>query len=268
MQILVKAARAITGPFVFRKCLPRDLGGEKIYVSSRADIRLLAPGLQRSAGDLFRVVRNYVSADSVVWDIGSNLGILSFCSAAKVGPNGKVYSLEADPRYADIQSRTLRKLSSNTGKVTILCAAVANRFGILDLVIPKKGHARNHLSIVEGNSAGDADMTKQVVTLTLDSLLEHWSPPNFIKIDVEGAELLAIEGAKKLFSEVRPVGYIECSPANSRPLTDFFADLNYDLYTLDPTGAEIPTDTFAFNTIVKPREREQGGADNVASLRA
>ncbi len=41
--------------------------------------------------------------------------------------------------------------------------------------------------MVGGNSAGDAEMTKQVVTLSLDWLLEHWSHPNFIKIDVEGA---------------------------------------------------------------------------------
>lgn len=258
MQILIKAARAITGHFVFRKRLPREFGGDKIYVSSRADIRLLAPGLQRPAGDLFLVVRNYVSPDSVVWDIGSNLGILSFCSAAKVGSNGEVYSLEADPRYADIQSRTLRELSPCRGKVSILCAAVANRSGILDLIIPKKGHARNHLSVVEGNSAGETDTTKQVVTLTLDSLLKYWSPPDFIKIDIEGAELLAVEGAKRLFTEVRPIGYIECSDSNSKPLSDFFKNLNYDLYTLGPDGDEIPTDTFAFNTIVKPRELEQG----------
>lgn len=257
MQILIKIARAITGPFVFRKTLPRSFGRQKIYVSSRADIRLLAPGLHKSAGDLFMVVNNYVSPGSVVWDIGSNLGILSFCSASKVGTNGKVYSLEADPRYADIQSKTLRSLSSEMGKMSILCAAVANRSGILDLIIPKKGHARNHLSIVEGNSAGEADMTKQVVTLTLDWLLEHWSPPNFIKIDVEGAELLAIEGAKKLFSEVRPIGYIECSAANAESLTNFFTALDYDLFRLGSAGEEIPTNSFAFNTIVKPREREQ-----------
>ncbi|MDA7684074.1 FkbM family methyltransferase [Akkermansiaceae bacterium] len=260
-QLLVKSARAVTGPFVFKKSLPKDLGGQKIFVSSRSDIRLLAPGLERSAGDLLTVVRNYVSEGSVVWDIGSNLGILSFCSAAKGGSQGKVYSLEADPRYADIQSRTLRNLSSNQkiGEVSILCAAAADRAGILDLVIPKKGHARNQLSIVEGNSTWEADMKKQVVTITLDSLLEHWSPPNFIKIDIEGAELLALEGGKRLFSEIRPVGYIECSFANSERLTKIFADLDYDLFTLELDGTEIPTDKFEFNTIVKPRKLSREG---------
>ena len=265
---LIKAARAFTGPLVFRKKLPKDFGRERIYVTSRSDIRLLAPGLQRSAGDLFLVVRNYVIPESVVWDIGSNLGILTFCSAMKVGTEGEVYSLEADPHYADLQSRTLRGFSSTAGKVSILCAAIADQAGILDLAISKKGHARNHLNIIGGSLVGDTDMTKQVVTLTLDWLLEYWSPPNFIKLDVEGAEKLAIEGGKSLFSEVRPTGYIECSPENADSLTKFFTDLDYALYTLGPTGEEKPTNRFAFNTIIKPKEREQGGAGNGDKHRA
>ncbi|HWL53885.1 MAG TPA: FkbM family methyltransferase [Chthoniobacteraceae bacterium] len=264
IQTLVKAARTFTGPLVFPKRLPRDFGGEKIYVTTRSDIRLLAPGLQRSAGDLFWAVRNYVTPGSVVWDIGSNLGILTFCSAMKVGKEGEVYSLEADPRYADLQSRTLRGFSREAGKVSILCAAVANQPGILDLVIPKKGHARNHLVTVEGNSVGDADITKQVVTLTLDWLLKYWSPPAFIKIDVEGAEEMAVQGGVDLFSTVRPKGYIECSPRNADSLTRFFTDLDYAFYALGPNGEENPIDRFAFNTVVRPREHGRVDAGNGA----
>jgi FkbM family methyltransferase len=267
-QTIVKAIRAVTGSFVYRKRLPQDFGRQRIHVTTRADIRLLIPGLQRPAGDLFIVVRNYVKPGSVVWDIGSNLGILTFSSAMQVGQKGEVYSLEADPRYADLQSRTLRELSDSAGKVSILCAAVADRAGILDLVIPKRGHARNHLNVVGGNSAGEADTTKQVVTLTLDWLLGHWRHPDFVKIDVEGAEWLAIEGGKHLWTEVRPTGYIECAPENVDSMTDFFTNLDYDLFTISSNGEEKPTERFAFNTVVKPRKREQGGAGNGASPRA
>jgi FkbM family methyltransferase len=252
-QSLVKIARYVTEPFLFRRMLPPDFGGEKVLVTSRSDIRLLAPGLERSAGDLFTVVRKYVSAEDVVWDIGSNLGILSFCSAMRVGVKGRVFSLEADPRYADIQSRTLKAFTEKAGQISILCAAVADRAGILDLVIPKKGHSRNHLKVVEGNSAGEGEMTKQVVTLTLDWLLEHWSKPDFVKIDVEGAELLAVTGGNKLFSEIRPVGYIECSPGNAEGMTRFFKERDYQLFSLEESGEERAIDRFTFNTVVKPR---------------
>jgi FkbM family methyltransferase len=267
-QLLVKLARRATEPLLFQKTLPSDFNGEKIIVSSRSDIRLLAPGLERAAGDLFAVVRKYVCPNDVVWDIGSNLGILTFCSAIKTQRGGYVFSLEADPRYADIQSRTLKTFSEEAGKISILCAAVADHQGLLELVIPKKGHARNHLSVVTGNSAGEADMIKQVVTVTLDWLLEYWRPPNFVKIDVEGAELLAVSGGERLFSECRPTGYIECSSENSEALTGFFKSHDYSLFSLDAHGEEKPIEKFAFNTIVKPKERcEQVGAANVSPRR-
>lgn len=258
---LVQLARTLTGPFLYWKALPTEFGKERILVTSRSDIRLLAPGLKRASGDLFHVVNSYVSERDTVWDIGSNLGILTFSSAIRVGIHGRVYSLEADPRYADIQSRTLRTFTKNSGQVSILCAAVADQSGVLDLLIPRKGHARNHLGIVSGNSAGEAEMTKQVVTVTLDWLLNFWNPPQFVKIDVEGAELLAIKGGEKLFSEVRPSCYIECSPENSELMTIFFKERDYLLYSLDGSGNEILVDRFVFNTVVKPKEKcEQGTA--------
>lgn len=254
-QNLIKFARRATEPFLFRKALPSDFGKEKIWVSSRSDIRLLSPDFDLCGGDLFAVVRNYVSEGDVVWDIGSNLGILTFCSAIRSGSTGSVYSLEADPRYADIQTRTLKGFTSKAAEVSILCAAAANQQGILDLVIPKKGHSRNHLNIVSGNSAGEADMKKQVVTLTLDWLLGHWKVPDFVKIDVEGAELLVMEGGTKLFSEHRPIAYIECSPEHSPKMTALLKNYDYKLFSVARDGTETPIDEFAFNTLVKPSEK-------------
>lgn len=247
-------ARSLTAPFLFKKRLPRDFGRAKILVTSRADIRLLAPDMEPSAADLFAVVRNYVAEGATVWDIGSNLGILSFCSALKTGRNGHVYSLEADSRYADIQSRTLKTSPEKAGNVFILCAAVADKQGILDLEIPKRGHARNHLNIVEGNDADETDMIKQVVTCTLDWLLDYWRPPDFVKIDVEGAELLAVAGGRTLFAEHRPIAYIECARANAEKMTRYFSNLEYRLFSLDSDGVERPIEKFVFNTIAKPAE--------------
>jgi FkbM family methyltransferase len=244
--------RALTSPFVFTKRLPRDLGGQRVYVTTRADLRLAAPGLNRAAGDLFCVARKYLKAGDVVWDIGSNLGLFTFAAASKIGPAGQVFSLEADPKYAEIQNRTLRKTPSTAARISVLCAAAADQTGILTLVIPRRGHARNHLSLVEGNSPGTAEFQKQVPAVTLDSLLQFWKAPTFLKMDIEGAEALAAEGGKRLFETVRPTAYIECSPSNSPRMTEFFKNLGYSLYRLDDAGNEQPVDSFRFNTLVKP----------------
>ena len=253
-QILIQSIRRLTADYLFQKTLPQKFGSGKIYVTSRSDIRLLFPGLEKVAADLFWVADNYLSAGNVVWDIGSNLGIFAFCAAAKVGRSGRVFSLEADPRYADIQHRSLKNISGQAGEMSILCAAAADQLGLLELVIPKKGHARNHLNVVAGNSAGEAESKKQVVTLTLDYLLDYWSAPQFVKIDVEGAEVLVARGGSKLFSEVRPAGYIECAPENADALTTFFRDRDYRFFSLGPRGEEVSIDRLVFNTILKPGE--------------
>jgi FkbM family methyltransferase len=255
IRILVAIARKLTGPFIFRKRLPGVFGSGRIYVTTRSDIRLLVPGWKSSAGDLVQVVDRYVKQGDVVWDIGSNLGILSFCSSLRSGKGGRVYSLEADTRYADIQSRTLKQFPEGAASVDVLCAAVADGIGLLELLIPKKGHARNHLTSVAGNRAGDAENYKPVVTITLDWLLERWKTPDFIKIDVEGAEVLAINGAERLFREARPIGYIECAKENRPVMTAFFKRMGYALFAIDDSGAERRVPEFVFNTIVKPEEK-------------
>ncbi|MCX6875066.1 MAG: FkbM family methyltransferase [Verrucomicrobia bacterium] len=201
------------------------------------------------------VVDRYVRENDTVWDIGSNLGILSFCAALRAGASGQVYSLEADPRYADIQSRSLMRFPAHAARVDILCAAVAGEMGILELLIPKKGHARNHLTSVGGNSAGEAEVCKPVITVTLDWLLDHWQAPDFVKIDVEGAEVLAVQGGSRLFREVRPASYIECAKENRKFMTDYFKGLDYEFFALDDSGNEQAIPEFVFNTVVKPREK-------------
>lgn len=45
--------------------------------------------------------------------------------------------------------------------------------------------------------------------LTLDVILESQPAPDFVKMDIEAAELLALQGATRLIQEARPVYYIE-----------------------------------------------------------
>ena len=146
---LASIARGLTGHAVFRKKLPSTFGSARIHVTTSSDIRLLVPGLGSSSADLFLVARNYIHPGHCVWDIGSNLGIFSTCAAYRSGPQGSVYSLEADPKYAELHGRTVRGLSDRYAPCNVLCAAIAHEAGVLSLAIPKRGHSQNHLTLVE-----------------------------------------------------------------------------------------------------------------------
>jgi len=252
---LAQIARKLTGRFVFQKRLPREFGKARINATSRSDIRLLAPGFQRSACDLMQVASRYVKPGHCVWDIGSNLGIFSFCAAWKAGKNGKVFSLEADSFYAELQHKTARSLSIGYAPVVPLCGAVSDRMGILELAIPKKGHSRSHLAIVEGNQADETEAQKQVISVTADFLLRHWPKPDVVKVDVEGAEVLFLQGATMLLETARPLFYIEVNDSNQEPATKVFSSFNYGIFELSSNGTEVELDRCTFNTVAKPVER-------------
>lgn len=68
------------------------------------------------------------------------------------------------------------------------------------------------------------------MTVTLDWLLSNYSQPNFVKIDVEGAEFLVLKGAHRLLSDVRPTILCEVSAHCADAVTALFRHHSYNLY--------------------------------------
>ena len=166
-------------------------------MTARSDVRLLAPGFSSTATDLLQVARAYVKAGDCVWDIGSNVGIFSFCAAWKAGPQGKVFALEADPYYAELLHRTAPcpTLSGQYAPVVpLLAPAAADRCcSIMELAIAKRGHSTNHLQTVSawterngGRQASHAgDRRLPVCTL---------AKPDFVKYTLKGPNFCLSRG--------------------------------------------------------------------------
>jgi hypothetical protein len=91
-----------------------------------------------------------------------------------------------------------------------------------------------------------------VVAVTLDTLLNYWAPPNFVKIDVEGAEELALSGATRLLSEIRPSFYLEVSPENSDAVAKIFKDNKYKMFKLNG-GNELEVELPGLYTVARPQ---------------
>ena len=240
--------------FRFLKRLPTDFGNERMYVTARADARVLKPGWKGCAYDLMLVARNIIEEGMCVWDIGANLGILSVLAAHKVGAKGAVYALEADPYYADVIHRTDQRLSSAYQPINVLCAAIARQSGILKFGIARKGHARNRL-VDHADDTFEIESVKMVPAVSGDELLEHWRAPDFIKMDVEGAELAALKGCHRLLEDIRPVLYIEVSPENEQSVSELFRQHEYEIFHLKGDGSEVLSDTCSFYTVARPKQR-------------
>lgn len=248
MGMLATVARSATSPFTFRKRLPSEFGGLPVWVTPAADLRVLYPGFDRCARDLQLVASILVKPGHVVWDIGSNLGIFSVCAAAKAGPEGQVFSVEADPEYAALQHRTFLGLPGQAAPCCILSAAIADRVSILDFGVHARGSARSGL--VETASSAPASQ-KPVMAVTLDFLLQHWPAPNVVKIDVEGADLLVLRGAIRLLRDVRPAIYTEMTEDTYPLSSEIFQAAGYDLRRLD-AGRLTPLTSFGPYVVALP----------------
>jgi FkbM family methyltransferase len=203
--------------FRFRKRLPSDFGGEKMYVTGR----------------------------------GANLGIMSVFAASKVGAGGAVYALEADPNYADLISRTSQRLSAAYQPINVLCAAIANKNGVLNFGVSSQGHARNKL-LDYADETFEFETRKMVAAIRGDDLLQYWRAPDVVKMDVEGAEFDALSGCEKLLGKIRPVFYIEVSPQNQDRVSELFRQHDYRIFHLQGDGNEKPVETCTFYTIARP----------------
>lgn len=97
-------------------------------------------------------------------------------------------------------NRNFRKLLENTkflNNVTCINAAVADKKGIQLM-------AANH-----GRGNSTSQKMVEVQTVCVDDICEQFSP-TFIKMDIEGNELKAIEGGKKVIINTKPKMYIAC----------------------------------------------------------
>lgn len=170
---------------------------------------------------------DHLGPDSVVWDIGANVGVMSF-SAALMGVR-KVYAFEPDVFLASIVNRTIAE--NNLGaNVSVIPVAVADRAGFATFMIAERGRASNALESAGGRSQmGGTRQSVTVPTVSADDILAFSKDiPTFIKIDVEGAELHVLSGMGAVFDVAKPTVYVEVSQQTEPQVRDFFQSKGYN----------------------------------------
>ena len=203
------------------KKLKRRLpNGLAFYVSPDSQLKYLG---KRFDTDLTDLANTFVSADSVVWDIGANCGVFAFSSAAAK----QVVAVEADPFLCNLMQDSMRL---NGVSLVLVSAAAFSTSTLAEFSIAHRGRASNHLSAVEGSTQTGGERTRLLVpTITLDSLLDHVLPPTLVKIDVEGAEVDVLRGAARLLHEIRPVLYLEIVDATRAECNRILHLADYDM---------------------------------------
>jgi len=92
--------------------------------------------------------------------------------------------------------------------------------------------------------------------ICFDELLAAVGEPDFIKIDVEGAEASVLQGGSKVLRDARPGIYLEVGQESGGQVAELLHAADYLL--LDPSravGADAVIPRCRFNTLALPRER-------------
>jgi FkbM family methyltransferase len=123
-----------------------------------------------------------------VFDVGAHAGYYTLAMAAKVGRNGRVFAFEPS---AENVAHLRRHLDINSiSNVTVIEAAVCDRAGAA------RFHSVGYVGQLSSNGYA-------VATVRLDD----YPVPDFIKMDIEGAEGSAMRGARRTLSR-QPVLFI------------------------------------------------------------
>jgi FkbM family methyltransferase len=165
------------------------------------------------------------------YDLGANIGFFSVMAARLVGPQGRVVSFEADPEIADRLRENLARNHFTNAHVEQKAVWSEPSTVAFERVDPNTSPDRG-LGHVSPN--GSAPGAIPVEAVSLDQYIASHPPPDFLKCDVEGAEVAVFQGAARLFSGKRPIVLVEMhSPEIHRALLDLFASHGYRCQNLD-----------------------------------
>lgn len=237
----------------FRFRLPRVYGGCRFYVTPEAGLRYWIPSLGiRRDESLLRNAAERIRPGSVVWDVGANMGLFSFAAAGLAGPTGRVYAIEPDAVMANLLRRSA-PLNPQAAPVEVIPCAIAESLGLARFEIAKRSRASNALAGFQLSQGGGVRELETVVTLSLDWLAGQIPPPDVLKIDVEGAELAVLRGARQLLQSRRPILLYELTRPNWDEESHLLGELGYTLFDSEQAARERrPLTGPAFNILGIP----------------
>lgn len=196
-----------------RRGLLRRQEGE-VRLVTLPDYRLYAPvtdeavGRHAAAGQydphVAAVLRRVLRPGMGALDLGANIGVFALLAAALVGPGGYVLAVEPNPANARLLEAS--RLANGFAHMAVCQAAAAQALGVLAL------HSFDSNGTV--TACGEAGLlaAQTVAALPVDQLVSPSQRIDLVKIDVEGAEHVALLGAETMLRRCRPVIVSEFSP--------------------------------------------------------
>lgn len=214
------------------------------YVTGFHDFPILCPSLTEP----FSSIQQYLDfaklapGDTVI-DLGAYSALTSIAFAKVVGPNGRVIALEPDPSNfrASQQNIATNRQVNGIDNITLVPAAVSDKPGTLQL--SSEGAMGSSFTSIVGKHRGRIVDVECVTFQTLCER-ENIAKVDFVKMDIEGAELATVLGSGGFIEAHRPKFIIEPhylgKVLTSEPIVSFLTSLGYKCSVIEQPGLSLP----------------------------
>jgi FkbM family methyltransferase len=231
--------RAAPSGLTMVKVAAGDLTGYTILLDMQIDkdywLGTYEPELQAA-------LRELIQPGAVIYDVGANIGYVSLLLAKAAGANGHVYAFEALPGNAEQWLKNVA-LNGMEARLSLYAGAVTNCAGPVRFLV----HASGGMGKAAG-SAGRADQYQSEISvpgISLDEFVYSQGNqlPQVVKMDIEGGEVLALPGMRRVLAEARPLIADGTARAGIQPGGLGYTDGGWVYDLLD--AARLPAGAFA-----------------------
>jgi FkbM family methyltransferase len=169
---------------------------------------------------------SHIQPGNIFYDVGAHIGVFSLMAARLAGPRGCVFAFEPDPA-------NLRRIEEHIERNQLPMIEPVSRAAWSSAGRARFERANPRSSLNRGSLAAVAtvvsDETFEVETITLDEFSVQNSPPDLVKLDVEGAEAGVLRGADMIFRRFKPVLVCEIHhPQAASEVTQWLDERGYE----------------------------------------
>lgn len=185
--------------------------------------------------ELLEALADLVLPGMVAYDLGANIGYITLLLARLAGPQGQVFAFEALPANLE-RLRLNLKLNEMEDRVSVIPGAVGNSHQPVQFLVgPSGGTGKTQGSAGRQELAYSRSIS--VPGIVLDDFVYALGnpPPALMKIDIEGGEVLALPGMRRILTEARPLVCLELhGPEAARVTWDTLLASGYRLCRMAP----------------------------------
>ena len=220
-------------------------------------------------------VRRYVNRGMAAVDVGANLGWFVVHLALLVGTEGRVDAFEPRADLMDLLTKTIGENGLTNVTTHNFALGSQNYYGQMVWSVHDVNPGGTNL--VSSDFVAPDTTAQPVAVRTLDACISH--RVDFIKLDVEGSELLVLKGAERILAKDRPLILVEINPSNltrtsgvsATGFGKFVQSLDYCLYDIAGDGScgrqILSSELAAIQTLVNvamlPKERAEAAGTNL-----